>query len=467
MSWLDKLRHWLRPKPQPPIQPPMARLSIWATDAATGQPVANAAVDLYEPDFPAPEDGRTNADGYFGLQVKLGTHLVEVHADGYGSEMKSVPVTGDHDEQFPLTATVPPPSPVLKAGQAGKLEAAANRPVFTVVGQAWRWLACDGFALPLLIAAGEDVGPFLDWAIATGFVQLRCFFGLHYIAQQMGRRPFLATPDQTRRVMETLAARELRCEWTVGDMQMLMPEPSDQRRWYDAQIQVLKDFPLVAAETVNEGFKNGVNASFIGRFGYGIVQTSGNYAPPCEPRLDYGVTHTPRDEEWPRKGKELYDLYNGFDPDLPGGVRAPWVSDEPMGADEQNKPGSRSNVPNDFYDDAAVCALMGAGGTFHFTDGIFGRLPGPVQQQCAEAYVAGSRAIRLDAADGSYTRGGLGDSPLEHDDAKALRTFGRIQGNKATCVAVRPQAGWQAVARNGWHIVAASGPDGRVVRLER
>lgn len=391
-----------------------------------------------------------------------GPKRVYPHALGLTAEPMDVVLP--HDAQVVIDMV-----PVAEAGgvsalQAGKLQ--PSGPIFRVADQPWRWLFADGFALPLLHAAGHNIDPFLDWAIATGFVGLRCFFGLHYIAQQMVRPSFLATPDQTRAFLDKMATRHLRCEWTVGDMQILKPAQSDQRQWYDGQIQMLKDFELVTAETVNEGFKNGVDQMFIGRFGNGIVQTSGNYAPPCHPRLDYGVTHTPRDEEWPRKGKELYDLYSGFDPDLPGGIRSPWVSDEPIGADEVKKDGSRSNVPHDFFDDAAVCALMGAGGTFHFTDGIFGRVPGPIQQQCAEAYVAGSRAIPLDAALGTYTRGGLGDSPLEHDDAKALRTFARLSGNKATAIVVRPKD-TNRVARNGWRIVSTSGPDNRVVTLER
>lgn len=362
------------------------------------------------------------------------------------------------DDYLPGTA-------IGTAGQRGRLEPAG--PIFRVNGAPWRWLACDGFALPMLHAAGEDITPVLAWAVRTGFVKIRAFFGLHWIAQQLGRPDFLATPDQTRAFLRLLADWELRCEWTVGDLQYLKADAGDQRRWYDGQIDAIKDFDLTTAETCNEAFKNGVDVSAIGRFGHGIVQSSGVYVPPCDPRLDYGVTHPPRDDEWPRKGKELFDLYNGFDPDLPGGVRIPWVNDEGMGADEVNKPGSRSNVPADFFDDAAVSALMGAGGTFHCTDGVYGRIPGPVQQHCADCYVAGSKSIPADAALGSYTRGLLGDSPLEHDDALALRTFGRINGSQATCVAVRPQPDWRAVAQNGWRITGQAGPDGRVVYLTR
>lgn len=471
MSWFSNLFDNLfkRKPPAPPAPPPVrwATLGIWAKDNLTGKPIEGALVDVYDPAFPAPIDGRTNEDGYFPIQVKQRTYTVEVHAPGYLSLEKDVAVLGNHDEIFELMSS----RPVWDANQEGALT--SQGPVFLNHGEPHRWLGCTAFMLPLRHADGEDVDDFLDWAVMTGFNVLRCFFGMYYVPQQIQKMPRLLTPAQTKAFLEKAASRHVRVEWTVGDLQMLITDDDPTKRlakvrdWYDGQINVLKDFTeLVTAETVNEWFKNGVDPKFIGRFGYGILQTSGNYGPPCEPRLDYGTTHTPRDEEWPRKGKELYDLYNGFDPDLPGGVRIPWVSDEPMGADETSK-GNRSNVPNDFFDDAAVCALMGAGGTFHCQDGIYGRVPGPVQQQCGDAYVAGSRSVPLDAALGQYTRGGLADSPLEHDDNLALRTFARLQGDRATAVVVRPTAAWKAVPRNGWQIISVAGPDDRVIHLAR
>lgn len=450
-----------RPKPRPLPAAQDATLAIWAKDARTGDPIAGAMVDCLSLD--APLDGVTNQDGYFAMQLATGReHVVEVHAPGFLSDTHSIFLVGNHDEPFPLQ---PEARAVFVAGQQGHLEA-GHSPIFRVGGRAWRWIGVDAFALPLLFAAGADIDPYLDWAIASGFVILRCFFGLHYIAQQMGRAPWLATPDETRAFLIKMAARKIRVEWTVGDLQML--HPPSLRNWYDGQIDVLKDFTeLTVAETCNEAFKNGVDPGAIGRFGHGILQSSGVYTAPFTPQFDWANTHVPRDQEWPRKAKELYDLFVGFEPDLPGGLRIPIVSDERIGADEVLKDGSRSNVPNDFFDDAVVSGLMGAGLTHHATHGIFGQTPGPIQQRCAEATIAGANAIPDDVALGQYTRGGLSDSPLEHDDAKALRTFARIQGGCATCIAVRPTNGWQAIARNGWQIESQSGPDGRVVVLSR
>lgn len=397
-----------------------------------------------------------------------GRYFVWPFAAGYTGEMLPVELVDGENPQVVIAmmatvAVIPPVGSGQSANQAGKLQ--SSGPIFRVNGQAWRWIGVTAFALPQRHAEGEDIDRFLAWAIGTGFVVLRCLFGHANIARQMGKAPFLATPAQTEAFLQKLASRQVRCEWSVGDFQELLADLADQHRWYDAQAEVLSQFELVTAETCNEPFKNGVDVAAIGRLGRGIVQASGNYAPPCAPVLDYGTTHTPRDEEWPRKGKELYDLYTGFD-GFPGGARVPWLSDEGMGADETNQPGKRSNVPNDFFDDAAVCALMGAGLTHHGTDLVYAKIPGPTQQACAAAAVAAASSIGPEAPLGAYTRGLLSDCPLEHDDTTALRTFARINGGRAEAIVVRPTT-TERVARNGWRIVSTSGPDNRVVVLER
>ncbi len=145
-SWFT---NWFKHKaPTTPAPIHEATLAIWAKDAETGAPIPNAAIDFFEPDFPAPEDGRTNQDGYYARQVKVGSHLVEVHADGYGSEMKAIEVTGNHDEPFALTAKqVEAPVTPARPVRSGMV---------TVTGRTWR------------DAAGEfyPLGDTLFWAVA-------------------------------------------------------------------------------------------------------------------------------------------------------------------------------------------------------------------------------------------------------------------------------------------------------------
>ncbi len=145
----------------------------------------------------------------------------------------------------------------------------------------------------------------------------------------------------------------------------------------------------------------------------------------------------------------------------------PAVNDEPMGADEVDIPGKRSATPNDFYDYAAVSMLLAAGATFHSSDGITSVLFRPITQTCANSFYAGLNVIPTNVMLGTYTRGPLGDCPIQHNDALALRTFARFTDHNAVCVVVRPQPGWVAIAQAGWTIVSSAGPGGRVVFLTK
>jgi hypothetical protein len=69
----------------------------------------------------------------------------------------------------------------------------------------------------------------------------------------------------------------------------------------------------------------------------------------------------------------------------------PVVNGEPIGAAERNEPGRRLADPGFFRDLARRTSASGlAGGTFHCQDGMFARVPGPVQQACARAWVQGA-----------------------------------------------------------------------------
>jgi hypothetical protein len=69
----------------------------------------------------------------------------------------------------------------------------------------------------------------------------------------------------------------------------------------------------------------------------------------------------------------------------------PVVNDEPIGAAERDQPGRRLSDPGFFRALASATSAAGlAGGTFHCEDGLLARIPGPVQQACARAWVEGA-----------------------------------------------------------------------------
>jgi hypothetical protein len=180
--------------------------------------------------------------------------------------------------------------------------------------------------------------------------------------------------------------------------------------------------------------------------------------------------HTPRDEEWPRKAKNLAET------SLLGMPAVSWpasglpaIAGEPIGIFEVDIPGSRTANASDVADYYAVAELFGAGACLHGDGTTLQRcqLPGPNAQRCAEWAKAAREAIPADAQTGHYTRGGLDDCPLEHSDSLALRTFGMLQGDRGTVVVVRPAPGWEPRARNGWRIEDVTGPNGHIVTVSR
>lgn len=207
--------------------------------------------------------------------------------------------------------------------------------------------------------------------------------------------------------------------------------------------------------------------------------------------LDWTTSHTPRDEEWPRKAKELLDISRlGWPIEVrqPDGTmkkvgdffptHLPAVAGEPINMDEA---GRASN----YGDYLAVCDLYGAGGCLHggfaslpqardaghVTDLQYCNAPEPgslgwqVGEEVKRVWTSGMIDADL-AVTGRYVRGPWTDCPLEHSDALALRTFAMIapDDRRAVAVVVRPEPEWEAKTTNGWRIIGAAG---NVYRLER
>jgi hypothetical protein len=69
------------------------------------------------------------------------------------------------------------------------------------------------------------------------------------------------------------------------------------------------------------------------------------------------------------------------------------VDNEPIGAAETPARSRRDSAPEAFYAQGAVSRLLEVGATFHCEDCLRAAVPGPVQQQCAEAFVGGRRVV--------------------------------------------------------------------------
>jgi hypothetical protein len=448
-----------KPHPQPPPAPQVYALGVhlFDGDPAKDEKIPGATLTLQE--RTARTDGAGNA---VFVKLDAGTYHVCAAAGGFVSGCADATLPGA-DLNLSLARDVPPVGPLAIEGKR-----------FT---NGWQWRGYTAFTLLKRSVEGEDIGPYLDDVRSQGANLVRVLTTMRNIAPFP---PSAYTDAQLVAFLGVVHAHGLRAELVA--LADATDWPIDAQR---RQVQRVIDAAAAAGavdlvEVANEPFKNSAPPEAIMRGVQrrpGVLLASGDYTITSGGVLyvlDYLTYHAPRDGEWPRKAKDGQDYRDGFgDPSQTcddcfyEGAKRPVVGDEPIGADEVDQPGKRSNVADDFYWYGAVTALMSAGATFHSTAGITASSPGPLTRAAAAAFFAGLSAVPLDAQTWAYTRGPLPNCPLEHDDAMALRTFCKLGGADAVCVVIRPSPTWTAIPRNGWQITNVTGPRGSVLTLHR
>lgn len=314
------------------------------------------------------------------------------------------------------------------------------------------WVSCGGQCLP---GRGPNVIRVLG--MVDSFAHLWPQENPEYYSQL---RPFADYVWNTWHV---------RIEFVVfADSQIIMPDANAQQIHLKRVQAELAGHPAILFEIANEPFKNitgGAARAFeLGQSikGLGNLVASGSYEALDESQLDYVVVHTPRDAEWPRKSKDLYDfrVVQG----------KPVVGDEPMGGAEAERPGSRSTNEDDFAQYAASSVLFAAGATYHGDAGINFQHLGPVETRLAAAFYQGLMFMPPIAQFGAYNRGTdsggcqwIGEPFVEHSDSSALRTFATALGQDGYVVQFRSLL--QPVACSGWTVVEVPRPG--LVHLKR
>lgn len=185
-------------------------------------------------------------------------------------------------------------------------------------------------------------------------------------------------------------------DWTCGDSQEVLPNPDGPK----GQQQHLNEFcaaltPCSNAfiQTCNEPFKNGIDVGKVVPPKWGsLIRSSGYYSDAGSwdhtLDLDYIDFHPDRssdgvNNEVPKWVGKLFESSVYLRP-----FNKPIVYEEPIGADEVNKPGSRSNIP-EYFRMAGLSIGLQAGITFHSQNGVFGDQLGPVQSACAANFFSG------------------------------------------------------------------------------
>lgn len=296
-----------------------------------------------------------------------------------------------------------------------------------------RWVS----GLTLLARTPAQQTAFLDWARDTGFNGVRVLTGALTWADQ--------TPDGARAALPALldraAARGLVVEVTAL---------TDTESGYDARahlrgiVDILAGRRGVVLELANEvGHPTqaaDLTPARLRAWGdelatpRGVLWAIGAVDGPIRAG-DYTTVHLDRDPPfWSQVARvrqigELADTFN-----------MPVINNEPIGADEihgRETGRRRWDDPAGFFALGVLDRAFHTGGVHHSQAGLMAERPGPIQQQCAAAYVAGHRVVEavLNGGRGEFLDVGAATSPLVSvDRTRVVSAYSFVAGDRGVLV---------------------------------
>ena len=381
---------------------------------------------------------------------------------------------------------------MVAAGGGGSTAAPApafhrDGPVFrTDDGAIFPWAFGSEFPLLRWTLDGRDIRPLLAERYAVG--QRGCSFFLTSEIEDArlgdgGPYADQAILDALGPFVDMLRAHGMNSEACVFQaVSVTMPQRDRQQKFWNAVLDIAKGRPWMSVSVSKEWWKQlgALDFDHLRRPGghtwdgggipdggsQGLNVAPGIWVAPL--RGSHDTFQASRTDEWPRKTKSAWEIA------MATGLGC--VTGEPMGADETNQPGRRSNVPDDFFWSAATARLMSLGSYFHPQAGIRGTLYGPVQRTCALAHFEALSLIPCAAQLGAYAKS-IGAAVVSYDDQPggSLRTYGmQTHVWEQWCVVIRPGPSYPrngalidpAVAP-GWMIRDRLGPMGTVLRVTR
>jgi hypothetical protein len=329
-----------------------------------------------------------------------------------------------------LVRDVPPILPLVSDGRIFR----------TSDGQAWRYKGVSAFKLLKLYADGDTaaVDAFLE--AYRGFNVLRVWPYVEWGAN--GWEP--PSANVTRDFLAYVAARGWRVELTL----LTSDEPA-RLAWAQAYLAALAIEPkptnlLIEAGNEPDTGKSIDTAALIPALeASGFVWATGNYEDARKMRGQYGVAHTARSRDWPRRAHDLLEFYQGGGPNDPSDPphRFPIVADEP--AKPQDIPGGMTE--NDVLAYFGGSALMGAGATWHCEGCKYGRVPTADEARLAAAALRALDAFPADAPLGGYRRIVEVGQPAEARTYVIGSYMVRSQQNGTNS----PEAGWTPIDVGG------------------
>src|SRR5688572_8210605 len=326
-----------------------------------------------------------------------------------------------------------------------------------------RWVS----GLTLLTRSPGQQTTFLDWAKKTGFNGVRVFAGSITWAKLTREGSLKELPA----FLDRAAARGLMVEVTGL---------TESGLGYDAKAHVQALVSIVAG-------RRGVVFELANEIGH---PTQAKDLTPERLRAWGQEIVAPRGLVWAVGAADTDQLVNGRYPAAGGSyitvhldrggamwpqvarVRAlfaiveahgvPVIDNEPTGADE--RPGretgrQRWNDPAGFFALGVLDRAFNLGGVHHSQAGLMGEVPGPVQQRCADAYVAGHRAVEsvLGAERGVFAEAGRPDSPvLSVAGMPAHQVLTFVAKDRAVVVLVGAPTAAKLQWAKGWSRVAVA-----------
>ncbi len=313
------------------------------------------------------------------------------------------PVT--HPETPPATRRVAAPvlDPEARTRQVRGQLRAAGRWLAYPDGSRFRWRGVTGFMLNEQVSSGRhaDAVTFLGWAKQTGFNVVRVLVMLP--KGWFTDKDF--TPEEGLAALpRTLAlAREadMYVEVTVLANTASLPAKADLASYVERAGQICATAGNCAlVEVANEIFHPTQRANvhdptilarWAARVPAGIPTALGapaNESGTLVASSPVITIHLDRSRDRWTRVRRVRELGQ-----LSAETNRYVIDNEPVGAGEVEDHQKRDNLPETFFAQGALSRIFEVGSNFHFEDGLYAKLPGPTQQQCAEAFIAGTRIV--------------------------------------------------------------------------
>ena len=270
-----------------------------------------------------------------------------------------------------------------------------------------------------------DWDRYLDWVVATGFNGVRVFAGALEWADQSAD----GAADRLTAFLDAVTKRGVAVEVTaITDSATGFDWREHLRRVLDIcrtrQGVVVEAANEVghgtqAADLTNENIREVLNDPAWDDMIVACGAPVGTDEPdPVTGRFagaggDFMTAHLDRGRDFWNQCRRVRELFANVEAE-----DAPCLNNEPLGAAEQDGSETgkqRSNEPPFFATLGALDrAFPGVGGVHHNDAGLDAIVPGPVQQTCADAYVAAHRAVEaiLPGLVGRYYNAGHEGSPV-------------------------------------------------------